>query len=168
MVEPLVQGIVECQGSLGTGYVGGIPGGVRLWPRGRWSGARSSSVVPGLPRYNLHKLFAGLLDAHRHTGSDLALTAVRRLTDWWGQVAAGLDDDTRIAKVVGNQRLGEVVDDPGLRAAARFFWQTMTRHRTFSFGGNSVREHLHPRDDFSSALQSPQGPETCNTKTCSS
>ena len=39
----------------------------------------------------------------------------------------------------------------------------MTRHRTFSFGGNSVREHLHPRDDFSSALQSPEGPETCNT-----
>ncbi|MBA2952070.1 glycoside hydrolase family 127 protein, partial [Streptomyces sp. PSKA28] len=51
----------------------------------------------------------------------------------------------------------------GLRDAARFFWQTMTRHRTFCFGGNSVREHLHPRDDFTSALQSPEGPETCNT-----
>ena len=53
--------------------------------------------------------------------------------------------------------------DPGLRDAARFFWQTVTRHRTFSFGGNSVREHLHPRDDFGSALECPEGPETCNT-----
>jgi DUF1680 family protein len=224
MVERLVQGIVECQDALGTGYVGGVPDGVRLWQRVAAGQVERGSFELGgawVPWYNLHKLFAGLLDAHRHGGSDLALTAVRRLADWWDRVAAGMDDDTheamlrtefggmcealadladvtgkdgyaalarrfldrslfgplrehrdvldgmhantQIAKVVGYQRLGEVVDDPGLRDAARFFWQTMTRHRTFSFGGNSVREHLHPRDDFSSALQSPEGPETCNT-----
>jgi DUF1680 family protein len=224
MVERLVQGVVECQDALGTGYVGGIPDGVRLWQRVAAGQVERDSFELGgawVPWYNLHKLFAGLLDAHRHTGSDLALTAVRRLADWWDQMAAGMDDDTheamlrtefggmcealadladitgtdryaalarrfldqsllgplrehrdvldgmhantQIAKVVGYQRLGEVVDDPGLRDAARFFWQTMTRHRTFCFGGNSVREHLHPRDDFTSALQSPEGPETCNT-----
>ncbi|MET8213282.1 beta-L-arabinofuranosidase domain-containing protein [Streptomyces sp. NPDC005373] len=224
MVERLVQGVVECQGALGTGYVGGIPDGVRLWQRVAAGQVDPDSFVLGgawVPWYNLHKLFSGLLDAHRHAGSDLALNTLRRLADWWDQVAAGMDDDTheamlrtefggmcealadladitgtnryaalarrfldrsllgplreqrdvldgmhantQIAKVVGYQRLGEVVDDHGLRDAARFFWQTMTRHRTFSFGGNSVREHLHPRDDFSSALQSPEGPETCNT-----
>ncbi|MFF1303638.1 beta-L-arabinofuranosidase domain-containing protein [Streptomyces sp. NPDC058307] len=224
MVERLVQGVVECQDALGTGYVGGVPDGVRLWRRVAAGQVDRDSFVLGgawVPWYNLHKLFAGLLDAHRHAGSDLALTAVRRLADWWDRVAAGMDDDTheamlrtefggmcevladladvtgtdryaalarrfldrsllrplrehrdaldgmhantQIAKVVGYQRLGEVVDDPGLRDAARFFWQTMTRHRTFSFGGNSVREHLHPRDDFGSALESPEGPETCNT-----
>ncbi|MFC5665222.1 beta-L-arabinofuranosidase domain-containing protein [Kitasatospora misakiensis] len=78
-------------------------------------------------------------------------------------VLDGMHANTQIAKAIGYQRLGEIADDPGLRDAARFFWQTVTRHRTFSFGGNSVREHLHPRDDFSSALQSPEGPETCNT-----
>ena len=224
MVERLVQGVVECQDALGTGYVGGIPDGVRLWQRVAAGQVERDSFELGgawVPWYNLHKLFAGLLDAHRHAGSDLALTAVRRLADWWDQLAAGMDDDTheamlrtefggmcevladladvtgtdryaalarrfldrsllgplrehrdvldgmhantQIAKVVGYQRLGEVAGDPGLRDAARFFWQTMTRHRTFSFGGNSVREHLHPRDDFSSALESPEGPETCNT-----
>lgn len=224
MVERLVQGVVECQDALGTGYVGGIPDGVRLWERVAAGQVERDSFELGgawVPWYNLHKLFAGLLDAHRYAGSDLALTAVRRLADWWDRMAAGMDDDTheamlrtefggmcevladladvtgtdryaalarrfldqsllgplrehrdvldglhantQIAKAVGYQRLGEVARDPGLRDAARFFWQTMTRHRTFSFGGNSVREHLHPRDDFSSALQSPEGPETCNT-----
>jgi uncharacterized protein len=224
MVERLVQGVVECQDALGTGYVGGIPGGVRLWQRVAAGQVERDSFELGgawVPWYNLHKLFAGLLDAYRYAGSDLALTAVRRLADWWDQAAAGMGDDTheamlrtefggmcevladladvtgtdryaalarrfldqsllrplrehrdvldgmhantQIAKVVGYQRLGEVARDPGLRDAARFFWQTMTRHRTVSFGGNSVREHLHSRDDFSSALQSAEGPETCNT-----
>ncbi|WP_406322392.1 beta-L-arabinofuranosidase domain-containing protein [Streptomyces sp. NBC_00519] len=224
MVERLVEGIVECQDALGTGYVGGIPDGARLWQRVAAGQVERDSFELGgawVPWYNLHKLFAGLLDAHRHTGSDLALTAVRRLADWWDHLAAGMDDDTheamlrtefggmcevladladvtgtdryadlarrfldrsllgpltehrdvldgmhantQIAKAVGYQRLGEVDGDPGLRDAARFFWQTMARHRTYSFGGNSVREHLHPRDDFSSAFQSPEGPETCNT-----
>ena len=224
MVERLVKGIVECQDALGSGYVGGIPDGVRLWQRVAAGQVERDSFELGgawVPWYNLHKVFAGLLDAHRHTGSDLALTAVRRLADWWDRAAAQMDDDTheamlrtefggmcealadlaaitgteryaalarrfldqsllrplrehrdvldgmhgntQIAKAVGYQRLGEVARDPGLRDAARFFWRTMTRHRTFSFGGNSVREHLHPRDDFSSALQSPEGPETCNT-----
>ncbi|WP_405774462.1 beta-L-arabinofuranosidase domain-containing protein [Streptomyces sp. NBC_01538] len=224
MAERLVQGVVECQDALGTGYVGGIPDGVRLWQRVAAGQVERDSFELGgawVPWYNLHKLFAGLLDAHRHAGSDLALTALRRLADWWDQMAAGMDDDTheamlrtefggmcevladladitgtdryaalarrfldrsllgplrehrdvldgmhantQIAKVVGYQRLGEVAGDPVLRDAARFFWQTMTRHRTFSFGGNSVREHLHPRDDFSSALELPEGPETCNT-----
>ncbi|MFD8649558.1 beta-L-arabinofuranosidase domain-containing protein, partial [Streptomyces mirabilis] len=224
LVKRLIEGVVECQDALGTGYVGGIPDGVRLWKRVAAGQVERDSFELGgawVPWYNLHKLFAGLLDAHRHAGSDLALTAVRRLADWWDRAAAEMDDDTheamlrtefggmcevladladvtgtdryaalarrfldqslltplrehrdvldgmhantQIAKVVGYQRLGEVARDPALRDAARFFWQTMTRHRTLSFGGNSVREHLHPRDDFSSALQSPEGPETCNT-----
>ncbi|GKQ39133.1 glycoside hydrolase family 127 protein [Streptomyces sp. A012304] len=224
LVERLVEGVVECQDALGTGYVGGVPDGVRLWQRVAAGQVERDSFELGgawVPWYNLHKLFAGLLDAHRYAGSDPALTAVRRLADWWDRMAAGMDDDTheamlrtefggmcevladladitgtdryaalarrfldhsllgplrehrdvldgthantQIAKAVGYQRLGEVARDPGLRDAARFFWQTMTRHRTFSFGGNSVREHLHPRDDFSSALRSPEGPETCNT-----
>lgn len=224
LVGRLVEGVVECQDALGTGYVGGVPDGVRLWQRVAAGQVERDSFELGgawVPWYNLHKLFAGLLDAHRYAGSDLALTAVRRLADWWDRMAAGMDDDTheamlrtefggmcevladladitgtdryaslagrfldlsllgplrehrdvldgmhantQIAKAVGYQRLGEVLDDAGLRDAARFFWQTMTRHRSYCFGGNSVREHLHPRDDFSSALQSPEGPETCNT-----
>jgi hypothetical protein len=112
-----------------------------------------------------------LADLADVTGTDRYAALARRFLDRsllgplreHRDVLDGMHANTQIAKVVGYQRLGEVADDHGLRDAARFFWQTMTRHRTFAFGSNSVREHLHPRDDFSSALESPGGPETCNT-----
>ncbi|PTB91141.1 glycosyl hydrolase, partial [Marivirga lumbricoides] len=47
--------------------------------------------------------------------------------------------------------------------AASFFWNTVVNNRTVAFGGNSVREHFHNSDDFSSMISSEQGPETCNT-----
>lgn len=112
-----------------------------------------------------------LADLADVTGTDRYADLARRFLDRsllgplteHRDVLDGMHANTQIAKAVGYQRLGEVDGDPGLRDAARFFWQTMARHRTYSFGGNSVREHLHPRDDFSSAFQSPEGPETCNT-----
>lgn len=39
----------------------------------------------------------------------------------------------------------------------------VTSQRTVAFGGNSVREHFDPVDDFQSLLEHRQGPETCNT-----
>jgi DUF1680 family protein len=36
-------------------------------------------------------------------------------------------------------------------------------NRTISIGGNSVREHFNPTNDFSSMLESREGPETCNS-----
>ena len=47
--------------------------------------------------------------------------------------------------------------------AARFFWNTVVNHRSVCIGGNSVREHFHPSDNFTSMLNDVQGPETCNT-----
>lgn len=42
-------------------------------------------------------------------------------------------------------------------------WETVVKNRSISIGGNSVREHFHPTNDFSSMFESEQGPETCNT-----
>ena len=47
--------------------------------------------------------------------------------------------------------------------AAQYFWETVVDNRSITIGGNSVREHFHPAEDFSSMLESEQGPETCNT-----
>lgn len=44
-----------------------------------------------------------------------------------------------------------------------FFWNTVVNHRSVCIGGNSVREHFHPSDNFTSMLNDVQGPETCNT-----
>ena len=75
----------------------------------------------------------------------------------------GLHANTQIPKAIGYARIAELGGDPGGLDAARFFWQTVVRHRTVAFGGNSVREHFNPPDDFSSMIESREGPETCNT-----
>ena len=75
----------------------------------------------------------------------------------------GLHANTQIPKVIGFLRVAELDDNPQWREAADFFWRGVTQKRTVSIGGNSVREHFHDADDFSSMLDSVEGPETCNT-----
>ena len=78
--------------------------------------------------------------------------------------------NTQIPKVIGYKRVAEVSKDDKdwnhaaeWDHAARFFWNTVVNHRSVCIGGNSVREHFHPSDNFTSMLNDVQGPETCNT-----
>ena len=71
--------------------------------------------------------------------------------------------NTQIPKVIGFERIAQTGGDRSYAQAASFFWETVVGHRTCAIGGNSVREHFHPADDFSSMITSEQGPETCNT-----
>jgi len=75
----------------------------------------------------------------------------------------GLHANTQIPKVIGFMRIGMLSGDSSWEEAAKFFWNTVTQHRTVVFGGNSVREHFNPVDDFSPMLESREGPETCNS-----
>lgn len=75
----------------------------------------------------------------------------------------GIHANTQIPKVIGYKRVAEVGGDPAWADAAAFFWKTVVEKRTVSIGGNSVREHFHPSHDFSSMVESREGPETCNT-----
>ena len=75
----------------------------------------------------------------------------------------GLHANTQIPKAIGSARIAELDGDPAGLDAAKFFWDTVVRRRTVAFGGNSVREHFNPPDDFSSMIESREGPETCNT-----
>lgn len=87
----------RCQDAGGDGFVGGVPGGRALGQElaagtvdadlftlnGRW-----------VPLYNLHKTFAGLLDAYSHAGSERALAIATALADWWLGVSRQIPDDT--------------------------------------------------------------------------
>ncbi len=75
----------------------------------------------------------------------------------------GFHANTQIPKVIGFQRTALAAHDESLHQASQFFWDTVVNHRSVSIGGNSVREHFHPADDFRSMLESREGPETCNT-----
>lgn len=75
----------------------------------------------------------------------------------------GMHANTQIPKVIGFKRIADLEGNRDWSEAARYFWETVVDHRSITIGGNSVREHFHPADDFSSMLISEQGPETCNT-----
>lgn len=81
----------------------------------------------------------------------------------------GLHANTQIPKVIGFKRIADVSKEfEGQNAqewqqAAEYFWDTVVHNRTIAIGGNSVREHFHDTDDFSSMVTEPEGPETCNT-----
>ncbi|MFG6467036.1 beta-L-arabinofuranosidase domain-containing protein [Roseateles sp. BYS87W] len=75
----------------------------------------------------------------------------------------GLHANTQIPKVIGFARIAHLTGDAEGRRAAEFFWKTVTGQRTVAIGGNSVKEHFHPTDDFRPMLNEVEGPETCNS-----
>ncbi|MCH7232913.1 glycoside hydrolase family 127 protein [Glycomyces sp. L485] len=224
-LDHMVAELERAQEALGTGYVGGVPGGAALFERLRVGGIEAAGALGSsdhwVPWYNLHKTFAGLIDAHRLLGHRQALAVVVQLADWWLDIAETIDDDafeamldtefggmneafadlavltgrgdyadmalrfshrailepllerrdaltgrhanTQIPKAVGYAATAAVRGDAELREAARFFWREVVEKRTVAVGGNSVREHFHAVDDFSTMIEDREGPETCNT-----
>ncbi|KJF44113.1 acetyl-CoA carboxylase [Draconibacterium sediminis] len=75
----------------------------------------------------------------------------------------GKHANTQIPKVIGYQRIAELDGDSVWSDASLFFWNTVVNGRSIAIGGNSVREHFHPKDDFSEMISSVEGPETCNS-----
>ena len=75
----------------------------------------------------------------------------------------GKHANTQIPKIVGLERIANLTGNQADAAGARFFWTTVTSHRSLAFGGNSVAEHFNDPHDFHGLLMHRQGPETCNT-----
>src|SRR5690606_33904377 len=91
----IVGELAECQKDEGNGYVGGLPDHKRLWAEIEKGEIRSKGFdLNGLwvPWYNLHKTFAGLLDAHEHCGNSQALQVACSLADWTENITRNLDD----------------------------------------------------------------------------
>ena len=223
-LEYMVEELAACQRANGNGYVGAIPGSRQLWEEvaaGTLRVERFAINGKWVPWYNLHKLFAGLRDAHLIAGSGQARTVLVQLADWTDGLVSKLSDvqmqqmleaehggmnevladvysltgnakylalarrfshrallehlerhedtltglhaNTQIPKAIGYARIAELGGDPAGLDAAKFFWRTVVGRRTVAFGGNSVREHFNAADDFSSMIESREGPETCNT-----
>lgn len=216
----MVGELKRCQDHGADGYLGGIPDGRAMWKKVA-AGDVKAVNSRWVPWYNLHKLFAGLRDAYRYTGSDTARAVLIRLSDWCLKETSGLSDtqmqtmlqtesggmnevladvaaitgekkyltlaerfskrsllnpllkdtdaltglhaNTQIPVVIGFERIADLSGNRDWHRAAEFFWQTVVHHRTVAFGGNSVKEHFNPVNDFSGMITSPQGPETCNT-----
>ncbi len=116
----------------------------------------------------LNETFA---DVAAITGDDKYLTLARRFSH---QIIldpllkdedrlTGMHANTQIPKVIGFKRVADLTQDAAWDRAADFFWHTVTEHRSVCMGGNSVREHFHPANNFTPMLTDREGPETCNT-----
>jgi DUF1680 family protein len=75
----------------------------------------------------------------------------------------GIHANTQIPKIIGFKRIADLNRDSLYAKAASFFWNEVVGKRSVANGGNSVREHFNPMNDFSSMINSVEGPETCNS-----
>ncbi|WP_051433125.1 beta-L-arabinofuranosidase domain-containing protein, partial [Promicromonospora kroppenstedtii] len=83
-VDELVAGLREVQETLAATGRYSHPGFLAAY--GEWQFSRLESLAPygeiWAPYYTCHKIMAGLLDAHRHTGSAVALEVAAEMGRW--------------------------------------------------------------------------------------
>ena len=73
---------------------------------------------------------------------------------------SGLHSNTQVPKLIAAARVYELTGEARQATAARFFWQRVTRNRSYAIGGNSDRENFElPLSKF----LTEQTCETCNT-----
>ncbi len=75
---------------------------------------------------------------------------------------ASLHANTQVPKVIGLARLHELTGKPAQATAARFFWETVTRHHSYVIGGNADREYFASPDTIGTYI-TEQTCEHCNT-----
>lgn len=83
-VDDLVEGLREVQGVLAASGRYSHPGFLAAY--GEWQFSRLEGLAPygeiWAPYYTCHKIMAGLLDAHRHAGSQTALEVAAAMGRW--------------------------------------------------------------------------------------
>lgn len=72
----------------------------------------------------------------------------------------GKHANTQIPKVIGAAKLYDITGEPKYRTIAEFFWQVVTRKRSYIIGGNSNFEHFSAPNTEQIGVETA---ETCNT-----
>ena len=107
-LDYMISELALCQEKDGTGYVGGIPEGKVFWDRihkGDIDGSGFGLNNTWVPIYNIHKLFAGLIDAYNYTGNEKAKEIVIKLGDWFIELIRPLSDE-QIQKILKTEHGG--------------------------------------------------------------
>ncbi len=103
--DDIVRQLAVVQEANGDGYLGALEGGRRAFAEVARGEIRSEKFdLNGLwsPWYTLHKVFAGLRDASRHTGNRLALELEARYASWAEGILSGLDP-AQIQQMLGTE-----------------------------------------------------------------
>jgi uncharacterized protein len=94
-VAYVVDELQACQQAAGSGLVCAFSDG-----DAQLRNAIAGRPVTGVPWYTMHKILAGLHDAHVHAANPRALPVLRRLADWMVQATQGIDDE-RFQQMLG-------------------------------------------------------------------
>jgi uncharacterized protein len=91
----IVSELDACQKALGTGYIGAIPNGQKMFAEVKAGDIRTEDGLNGAwaPWYTIHKEMAGLLDVYHYCHNDEALVVAKGLGDWCGDEIGGLNHD---------------------------------------------------------------------------
>ena len=134
----IVRELKEVQDKHGDGYLSALEGGREAWAALSKGDIRSAAFdLNGLwsPWYVLHKTYAGLRDAYRHTGNRSALEIEIKFAAWAEQVLAPLND-AQIQRMLNtefggmNEVLADLYADTGDRR-----WLNLSytfEHRAFT------------------------------------
>jgi len=112
-----------------------------------------------------------LADVHALTGDSRYLALARQFCHRalleplarGEDILDGLHSNTQIPKVVGFARLYEITGEAEYLAAARFFWETVVRRRSFVIGGHGDLERFFPPEDSLQHLHGAKTMEGCCT-----
>lgn len=116
----------------------------------------------------MNEVFA---DAYQITGDGRYLAAAQRFShrSLLIPLSEGTDNldnlhaNTQIPKFTGFERIAELTHDEQYENAGRFFWETVTTHRSLAFGGNSRKEHFPGKESCIDFVNVNDGPESCNS-----
>jgi DUF1680 family protein len=136
-VDYIVSELAEVQKANGNGYLGAIPKGKEMWAQVKAGeiikDKTANFSLNGVwsPWYTMHKLYAGLIDAYRLCGNELAKDVVVKYANWAYDTTAHLNDET-IQKMLAcefggmNESMAEMYeitgDDRYLDLAKRVFY----------------------------------------------
>jgi len=84
----IVAELQACQAHAQIGLVCAFPDGAA-----QLDNAIAGRKFIGVPWYTMHKILAGLRDAHLHAGSSAALEVLRKLADWTATSTSSMTDD---------------------------------------------------------------------------
>ncbi len=104
----LVRELEEVQNKNGDGYLSALEGGREAFAalsRGEIKSAAFDLNGLWSPWYTLHKTFAGLRDAYRHTGNKTALKVETKFAEWADRVLAPLND-AQLARMLNTEHGG--------------------------------------------------------------
>jgi len=147
----IVAGIKECQDANGDGFAGALPGVKEALAEVSKGNIKAANFdLNGLwsPWYTLHKTFAGLRDAYRHTGNQAALDVSVKFAGWAAKYLAPMDDaaiQRMLACEFGgmNEMMADLFADTGDRR-----WLDLS----YKFEHNAVLDPLKSGHDPLSSL----------------